>query len=174
MAQLVCRYAATTKHSTKILLSSNFKIGVAHNSDQSRVLSIVRLATVASGAAARPETATATLAPAATAASWTATPPPTSGITWRAAAAAPAHAQWSPTWSWSWPWRTRRSRSCKRALWRGPPPSRSTLQVGVAIGNALVLPSPQSPRFWVSGYCTKWRIRDSFDSSYSRWLNAKT
>ena len=29
-------------------------------------------------------------------------------------------------------------------------------------------------RFWVSGYCTKWRIQGSFHSSYSRSLNVKT
>ena len=32
----------------------------------------------------------------------------------------------------------------------------------------------RSPRFWVSGYCTKWRIQGSFHSSYSRLLNVKT
>ena len=32
----------------------------------------------------------------------------------------------------------------------------------------------RSPRFWVSGYCTKWRIQGSFDSSSSRSLNVKT
>ena len=32
----------------------------------------------------------------------------------------------------------------------------------------------RSPRFWVSGYCTKWRIQSSFDSSYSRLLNVKS
>ena len=32
----------------------------------------------------------------------------------------------------------------------------------------------RSPQFWVSGYCTKWRIQGSFQSSYSRSLNVKT
>ena len=32
----------------------------------------------------------------------------------------------------------------------------------------------RSPRFWVSGYCTKWRIQANFDSSYSHSLNIKT
>ena len=32
----------------------------------------------------------------------------------------------------------------------------------------------RSPRFWVSGYWTKWRIQGSFDSSYSRSFNVKT
>ena len=31
-----------------------------------------------------------------------------------------------------------------------------------------------SPREWVSGYCTKWRLKGSFHSSYSRLLNVKT
>ena len=31
-----------------------------------------------------------------------------------------------------------------------------------------------SPRFWVSGYCTRWQIQGSFDSSYERLLNIKT
>ena len=31
----------------------------------------------------------------------------------------------------------------------------------------------RSPRFWVSGYRTKWRIQDSFHSSYSHLLNVK-
>ena len=47
----------------------------------------------------------------------------------------------------------------------------------------LLLPTPRkitrlfavrSPRFRVSGYCTKWRIQASFDSSSSRLLNVKT
>ena len=32
----------------------------------------------------------------------------------------------------------------------------------------------RSPRLWVSGYITKWRIQGSFHSSYSRLLNVKT
>ena len=32
----------------------------------------------------------------------------------------------------------------------------------------------RSPPFWVSGYCTKWRIQGSFHSSYPRLLNVKT
>ena len=32
----------------------------------------------------------------------------------------------------------------------------------------------RSPRFGVSGWCTKWRIQGSFHSSYSRLLNVKT
>ena len=36
-----------------------------------------------------------------------------------------------------------------------------------------VLPCGQ-PRFWVSGYCKRWWIQGSFDSSYSRSLNVKT
>ena len=32
----------------------------------------------------------------------------------------------------------------------------------------------RSPRFWVSGCCTKWLIQDSFDSWSSNSLNAKT
>ena len=32
----------------------------------------------------------------------------------------------------------------------------------------------RSPRFWVSGYCTKWRIQDSFYTTNSRSITPKS
>ena len=40
------------------------------------------------------------------------------------------------------------------------PPERNTVDIRFS--------TVRSSRFWVSGYCTKWRIQDSFDSSSSR------